>query len=48
MLIGLVNEIGKVGRLLTQKQWKLGEASAKYATLNRHVPLLASHLYYPF
>jgi len=47
-LIGFVNEIGKVGIVLTQKQWELSHAIVSYAILNPHAPLLASYSYYPF
>jgi len=47
-LIGLIDEIWEVRRVLTQKQCKLGRASPRYALLNQHVSLSALHSYYPF
>jgi len=45
---GLEREVWEVRSVLKQKQRELGHSSTKYVILNPHVPLWASHLYYPF
>ena len=37
--VELANEMWELGIVLTRKQWELGHASARYATLNPHVSL---------
>jgi len=46
--IELVTEVCKVGSVLTQRHWELGQASIRYALLKQCVPLLASHSLYQF